>query len=80
MVVLNIVFVLSIGYINKNISLIIMMYMRFPPCYIQINVLTLQVVSQAIESQPESRDAKERAEQFKNKYLERLKVLRKKAL
>ncbi|XP_028401934.1 pantothenate kinase 4-like [Dendronephthya gigantea] len=36
------------------------------------------VVSQAIASQVELSDAKERAEQFRNKYLERLKVLRKK--
>lgn len=39
-----------------------------------------QVVSRAIESQRGMADAKDRAEQFKNKYLERLKVLRKKAL
>lgn len=37
------------------------------------------VVSRAIESQPELTDAKDRASQFKAKYLERLNVLRKKS-
>ncbi|XP_046852774.1 4'-phosphopantetheine phosphatase-like isoform X2 [Xenia sp. Carnegie-2017] len=36
------------------------------------------VVSRAIESQSEQPDVKDRAEQFENKYLQRLKVLRKK--